>query len=338
MSGAPVSPQKRTVQYSTPQYQASRQAELMLVIFHPDHTTPTTCHPLMAIKFSPAALRLVTRPPFLSPRNYHTSSHHRSMSSQAASFDNSPFQVLKPSLFKSIIDTWFESQPIGAKAPTPDSFKRWFNNPDKAEAARFDAKLSSLFRPALEVLGPGAIDVQTQKSWKEETDAAADIARSLLGVVTDSNPEHALALVVLLDQMPRNIFREEQAVIYSHYDVLSRSVARAVLSGTRRADYAKGIKDNFARRLWFYMPFMHSEWIQDHDLFSTYLEEAKNDKECNVDEQVADTITRQEDFEERHAIIIRQFGRYPYRNEWLGRETTTEEQQWLHGGGERFSS
>ncbi len=121
----------------------------------------------------------------------------------------------------------------------------------------------------------------------------------------------ALALVIVLDQFPRNMFRDDPKAYSS--DALARDVAHRALA--RGADKRIG-----APLLQFlYLPFMHSEDLGDQlrcvDLFG-----ATNDTE-NLR------------YAEEHAEIIRRFGRFPHRNRVLGRAAAPEEQAFLDGGG-----
>src|SRR5262249_11348321 len=96
-------------------------------------------------------------------------------------------------------------------------------------------------------------------------------------------------------------------------DPLARAVARRAID--RGADRAT----DETMRLFFYMPFMHSEALADHEL-SLRLFEALGDPE-------------QLKYARHHREIIASFGRFPHRNRALGRETTAEEQAFLYGGG-----
>jgi uncharacterized protein (DUF924 family) len=126
----------------------------------------------------------------------------------------------------------------------------------------------------------------------------------------EQSAEGALALLILLDQFPRNMFRGEARAFAT--DPLARAIAsRAILNGF------DGIFPDM--RTFFYLPFMHSESLADqHRAIAFY--RAQND---------ADSLT----WAERHAGIIRKFGRFPHRNAILGRVTTPEEQAFLDGGG-----
>ncbi len=127
----------------------------------------------------------------------------------------------------------------------------------------------------------------------------------------EATPDGALALLIVLDQFPRNMFRG-QARIYAA-DATARAVAdRAIARGF----------DRRARRSlcqFFYLPFMHSEHLADQERCLALARELKNDE-----------FTR---FAEQHADIIRRFGRFPHRNTVLGRATTVDEQAFLNAGG-----
>lgn len=124
------------------------------------------------------------------------------------------------------------------------------------------------------------------------------------------SPTGALALLILLDQFPRNAFRGT-AHMYAT-DPLARHHARDAI--------AQGHPDHVDPRLriFFYLPFEHSEDLADQDL-SVALH--------------ASLVKEDQSYAQRHRDIIRRFGRFPHRNGVLMRETTKEEQAYLDGGG-----
>lgn len=129
----------------------------------------------------------------------------------------------------------------------------------------------------------------------------------------ENNAEDALALLILLDQFPRNMFRGSARTFAT--DPLARDIAaRAIDRGFDRA-----VPDNM--RNFFYLPFQHSETLADQER-GLALYRAWGD---------ADNIK----WADIHADIIRKFGRFPHRNDVLGRQTTAEEQAFLDGGGFR---
>ena len=159
------------------------------------------------------------------------------------------------------------------------------------------------------------------KRWFEK-DAAFDddIRRRFLnlheaastGKLTDceGNAEGALALLILLDQFPRNMFRGQARMFAS--DPLAHAIAsRAILNG-----FDGAFPD---LRGFFYLPFEHSENLADQEKGIAFYKA--------VDD--ADGLK----WAEIHADIIRRFGRFPHRNAVLGRVSTTEEQAFLNGGG-----
>jgi uncharacterized protein (DUF924 family) len=127
--------------------------------------------------------------------------------------------------------------------------------------------------------------------------------------------EGALALLLLLDQFPRNLYRGS-AHAYAT-DPLARSIARAAAE----AGFDRRVSSDL--RFFFYMPFMHSEAIADQDRSFALLE--AYDAETGEIDQLKSAVM--------HRDVIRRFGRFPHRNAALGRETTPEEQAFLDEGG-----
>ena len=123
--------------------------------------------------------------------------------------------------------------------------------------------------------------------------------------------EGALALLILLDQFPRNLFRGEAHQFAT--DPKARGIARAAIErGFDRE--VEPILRNF-----FYLPFEHSEDPADQDYAVALCAESG----------VADDLK----WAVLHRDIIARFGRFPHRNACLGRETTPEEQEFLDEGG-----
>jgi len=166
----------------------------------------------------------------------------------------------------------------------------WRNaGPDKwfARDAAFDAACREGFEAAHHAAARRELD-----GWAETADGA-------------------LALVLLLDQFPRNLWRGS-AHAYAT-DPLARLFAdAAVAKGFDRAC-------DPALRVFFYMPFEHSERPEDQDRCVGMME-ALGDPELLKWARV-------------HQEVIARFGRFPHRNAALGRETTAEERAFLEGGG-----
>jgi uncharacterized protein (DUF924 family) len=163
-----------------------------------------------------------------------------------------------------------------------------------------DEEIRSRFGGLLERAAAGELD-----SW-------ADGSRGLL------------SLIVLLDQFPRNMFRGTSRAFA--YDGAALALT---LSGLQSA--ADGALDP-AERLFFYMPLQHAESrdAQDESVaaFRRLLEEVPPELHAAF----ADALGHAE----RHRALIERFGRFPHRNEVLGRLSTPEETRWLEEGGASF--
>jgi uncharacterized protein (DUF924 family) len=135
-------------------------------------------------------------------------------------------------------------------------------------------------------------------------------ARGDLAAFEDS-AEGALALVILLDQFPRNMFRGTRRAFAT--DPTARAVAnRAIARGFDRGADA-------VMRQFFYLPFMHSELLSDQER-CVALYEALGDPNLVK-------------FAMEHRDVIAKFGRFPHRNGFLGRDSTAAERAFLDGGG-----
>jgi uncharacterized protein (DUF924 family) len=160
--------------------------------------------------------------------------------------------------------------------------ERWFKKDDG-----FDAGIRSRFLTAYEAAAAGHLS-----AWED-------------------TPDGALALLIVLDQFPRNMFRASARAFAA--DPLARQVAtRAIARGFDQQVIA-------AERVFFYLPFEHSEQLADQER-AVVLVRAIGD---------ADLLK----WSELHADIIRRFGRFPHRNAVLGRTTTPAEQAFLDAGG-----
>ena len=160
------------------------------------------------------------------------------------------------------------------------------------------------------------------KAWfKKDEDFDTEIRRRFLGIHEqaaegllrswEESAEGALALLILLDQFPRNMFRDSPRMFAS--DPLARAIAAGAIVRGFDAQVDKEMRG------FFYLPFEHSENMDDQlrgVAFYKAIGEADGLK-----------------WAELHADIIRRFGRFPHRNAVLGRATTPEEQAFLDAGG-----
>ncbi len=150
------------------------------------------------------------------------------------------------------------------------------------------------------------IDAEIRRRFltRHEQAAAGELAS------WEQNAEGALALLILLDQFPRNMFRGDKRAFAT--DGLALSIAsRGILNG-----FDSTFSD---MRTFFYLPFMHSEDMADQEKAIAFYRAYDNDDGVK--------------WAELHADIIRRFGRFPHRNAALGRATTPEEQAFLDSGG-----
>ena len=142
---------------------------------------------------------------------------------------------------------------------------------------------------------------------------AADHEAAAAGVLADweSGPDSALALVMLLDQVPRNVFRSTPRAFASD---------KKALATTLRA-LDRGFDSHVppAWRLFFYLPFEHSECLADQR------------RGLELIESLPPVPGRRDDREagRRHCEIIERFGRFPHRNAILGRVSTAAEDAFL---------
>jgi uncharacterized protein (DUF924 family) len=158
---------------------------------------------------------------------------------------------------------------------------KWFTRDDA-----FDADIREKFLSTYEAAATGQLS-----AWEASADGA-------------------LALAIVLDQFPRNMFRG-LARCYAA-DPLAREVANRAL----KRGYDQDVPE--LERGFFFLPFMHSEDMADQKRCVALYREAGD---ANLS------------YAERHADIIRRFGRFPHRNAMLGRATTPEEQAYLDSGG-----
>lgn len=175
-----------------------------------------------------------------------------------------------------ILDFWFGGE---------DRFREVWFRPDE----NFDRQVRERFSEDYEQAAAGKLD-----EWR-------------------TSPRGALALILLLDQFPRNLFRDDPRAYAT--DEKAREVADHAVS----AGLDRGLEP--LERTFVYLPFEHSEDARDQrrsiELFLTL------DSELDTSEIL--------DYAVRHREVIERFGRFPHRNEALGRTPTPEEEAFLGG-------
>jgi uncharacterized protein (DUF924 family) len=167
------------------------------------------------------------------------------------------------------------------RAAGPD---KWFTKDDA-----FDAEVRDKFLATYDAAAAGKLD-----HW-------------------EATPEGALALVIVLDQFPRNMFRGTARAFAA--DPLALAAAKhAVARG-----YDRDLLD--VEKQFVYLPFEHSESLADQE------------RACELMKPLGDELL---DWAVRHRRIIERFGRFPHRNSILGRESTPEEIEFLKQPGSGF--
>lgn len=157
--------------------------------------------------------------------------------------------------------------------------KLWFNS-----TQAFDDELKNRFEPMYRKACDGELDV-----WL-------------------NNAKSALTLVILFDQLPLNIYRKQPASFAT--EDKARQVAQHVIAN----QWEDQLDD--AEKAFLFMPFMHSENLQDQDYAIALFEKAK--------------LTDNLKFARHHRDIVARFGRFPHRNAILGRKNTPDEEAYLN--------
>lgn len=138
------------------------------------------------------------------------------------------------------------------------------------------------------------------------------------------SPEGRLALILVLDQFPRNIYRgTDRSFAYDP------KALELTLKGIEEGDDLKLGHDH---RAFFYLPLEHSENIEIQD---QSVERYAN-LVLSVPPEQRDSVRHYLDYAWKHYVIIKQFGRYPHRNAILERESTAEEAAFLEGPNSSF--
>ncbi|NEP15704.1 MAG: DUF924 domain-containing protein [Leptolyngbya sp. SIO4C1] len=184
----------------------------------------------------------------------------------------------------------------------------WFGNPANPESGygqprqvwfqknpEFDAQIRSQFLADYERAAAGELS-----TWRQQ-------------------PRPCLALVILLDQFSRNLFRGQPRSFATDAQALA-TAEYAIAAG-----YPEALIP--VERFFLYIPFEHSEVLAHQNrcvsLFEGLVKEAP---------YLQDGL----DYARRHRAVIEQFGRFPHRNEILGRQSTPAEAEFLKQPGSRF--
>jgi uncharacterized protein (DUF924 family) len=157
-----------------------------------------------------------------------------------------------------------------------------------------------------------------QKFWWNSTPALDDEIRTRFGALLDravageldawrKSPDGALALILLCDQFSRNMHRRTARAFSA--DAKALATARHALAHHYPAAYPNDVQ------IFFFMPFQHSEDLGDQDFCCTLFASLGNEDN--------------DKYAIEHRDVVARFGRFPHRNEALGRESTAEELDYL---------
>lgn len=143
-----------------------------------------------------------------------------------------------------------------------------------------------------------------------------DMAKKDLCADWTKNADGVLALTLVLDQFPRNMFRDSPKAFETDDKILL--IIKEALN--------KGFDSILSpvKRRFMYMPFMHSEKLKDQKKSVSLFERMKNDDPMSYEYAL------------KHYEVIEKFGRFPHRNKVLGRESTDEELNYLSLPGAGF--
>ncbi len=182
---------------------------------------------------------------------------------------------------------------------------------------------------------PDDISADKGKLWFGKRDSQDLEAQTRFGVFVDQalageltewtqRPEGWLALVLLLDQLPRMIFRDTPKAFSGDLRA-QKLVAQGIA-----ADFDRQLKP--IQRVFIYLVFEHCENLAvQNEAVSRFIELVAEQPEAQR-AVFADNL----DYAERHQKVIARFGRFPHRNALLGRESTVEELVFLGQPGSRF--
>lgn len=198
-----------------------------------------------------------------------------------------------------ILDYWFGKGELDPARLTERS-TFWFGGDGPAAGAARDAEIREKLEPLLLRAADGEFD-----SWA-------------------ATPRRRLALILLFDQVPRNIYRgTAQAFAFD---------ARALALAYEGVQLAADLAVHPVERIFFYLPLEHAESMEAQDAAVRAFERLVAD----APPEFRDFLAYTGKYAHRHRAVIEKFGRFPHRNAILGREPTAAEVEYLTNGGERF--
>lgn len=193
-----------------------------------------------------------------------------------------------------ILDYWF-----GPAAPVDEMAKRqaplwWQKDPER------DHEIETRFKSTIRAASAGALEERC------------------------ATPRGTLSLILLVDQMRRNIYRDRPDAFAA--DARARAWTESLLTDRKDRELAP------LERVFAYLPLEHSESVADQARCVTLYEELRD----AADPADRDAVAGYVGFAEAHAKIIVRFGRFPHRNAILGRVSSAEELAFLKEPGSSF--
>lgn len=179
-------------------------------------------------------------------------------------------------------------------ATPKDVLAFWLDECSPSDWYRFDPEFDAKVRDRFE------------DTWREATQGALGLWLTY--------PSGTLAYIILTDQFSRNMFRDSSDAFAT--DHLARAAAKMAI------DRNWDMKIDEPARQFFYVPLMHAENLCDQDRAVRL-----------IHSRMPETGIKNQDHACAHRAVIRDFGRFPYRNAALGRKTTASEQAFLDAGG-----
>ncbi|KAF2437270.1 hypothetical protein P171DRAFT_437876 [Karstenula rhodostoma CBS 690.94] len=242
--------------------------------------------------------------------------------------------VFTPNLYKQVTDIWLVGADLDGRRLDDSLMKKWFlGDPD------LDRICKDNFAHVLESIGPERLPEPTAKPFLQELET---IRTEEKGDGGSKAAWTALGMVILLDQMPRNIFRTNKGLkkVYTHYNRMAFDFVKTLQSASSpisRPDTHPQWQNSFAHRIWFYLPLEHSEDIDAHKMLDNLTEQfskrIENSEGYEASKRLMEGFLKAE---RMHREPLEKFGRYPHRNGALGRTNTEQEEQFLNGGGATF--
>ncbi|ORX91647.1 DUF924-domain-containing protein [Basidiobolus meristosporus CBS 931.73] len=200
-------------------------------------------------------------------------------------------------LQKRVLSFWFQGYQQGQPISSV-SFKHWFG-------------------------GQKETDEYIRENFKRDRDALFEEGK--YEAELSKTAQGTLSMIILLDQFSRNLYRNSPKSFEA--DPKSVTLANYVINSGMEKELQP------IERIFLYLPFEHAEDLKLQDYAVQKYEELVDDCDENIRPVAVEFVS----FANRHRVVIEKFGRFPHRNEVLGRASTASEIEYLNNGGENFS-